>query len=331
MVKIEQLNKEQLLKLYRTMLTIRYFEEKAAEDYKNMAIPGIVHSYIGQEACATGVCANLRLDDKIVSNHRGHGHCIAKGADIRRMMAEIYGRTTGFCKGKGGSMHIADFSVGMLGANGIVGGGFGIAVGAALACKLEGSDRVVVVFFGDGATQEGTFHEGMNLASIWKLPMIFACENNLYGANVPVSYAVPVKDLAERAVAYVIPSRVVDGNDVVAVYQATREVVANARAGGGPFFLELKTYRWHVHNEAVKFLGDPRPAEEVESWKRRDPIIILESRLIENRIATGQELMVIKNEAKALIVDAIRYALASPLPQPEDVLTDVFSDQINVS
>jgi pyruvate dehydrogenase E1 component alpha subunit len=308
------------------MLTIRCFEERAAEDYKNMAIPGLVHSYIGQEACATGVCANLRLDDKIVSNHRGHGHCIAKGADVKRMMAEIYGRTTGFCKGKGGSMHIADFSVGILGANGIVGGGFGIAVGAALACKLEGSDRVVVVFFGDGATQEGTFHEGMNLASIWRLPMIFACENNLYGANVSVSYAVPVKDLAERAVAYAMPSRVVDGNDVVAVYQATREVVTNARAGRGPFFLELKTYRWHAHTEALASLGDPRPVEEIESWKRRDPIIILERRLNENGIATGQELMVIKNQAKALIVDAVRYALTSPLPQPEDALTDVFSD-----
>ncbi len=321
-----EVNKTEFLKLYRTMLTIRYFEERAAEDYKNLSIPGLVHSYIGQEACATGVCANLKLDDKIVSNHRGHGHCIAKGADVRRMMAEIYGRTTGFCKGKGGSMHIADFSVGMLGANGIVGGGFGIAVGAALACKLEGSNKVVAVFFGDGASQEGTFHEGMNLAAIWKLPLIFVCENNLYAANIPVSCAVPVKDIAERAAAYDMPSMVVDGNDVVAVSRGARDVVTNVRAGSGPFFLELKTYRWHTHTEALALLGDPRPVEEVESWKRRDPIMIMERRLIEDGIAIEPELIAIKNEVKALIVDAVSFALTSPLPQPEDALADLFSD-----
>ena len=221
-MQVKDLGKEKSIELYRTMLTIRRFEERAAADYAEMSIPGLVHSYIGEEACATGVCAALRLDDRIVSTHRGHGHCIAKGADINRMEAELYGRATGFCHGKGGSMHIADFSVGMLGANGIVGGGFGIASGAALAAKLEGSDRVAVVFFGDGASQEGTFHENMNLASVWHLPLIFACENNLWGSTVPIELGVATKDVAQRAAAYNMPARIVDGNDVMAIYDAAK-------------------------------------------------------------------------------------------------------------
>ena len=215
--------KEELLRLYRVMLTIRRFEERVVVDYQSGAIPGIVHSYIGQEAVATGVCTNLRRDDRIISNHRGHGHCIAKGADINKMMAEIYGRKTGYCKGKGGSMHIADFSIGMLGANGIVAAGLPIAAGAALAAKLEGGDKVVVVFFGDGATNEGEFHEVLNLAKIWQLPLIFACENNGYGVNTPVKVATGMEHVSERATGgYGIPSAVIDGNDVVETYEAAQ-------------------------------------------------------------------------------------------------------------
>jgi len=326
-MQVKQPDKDKLTQLYRTMLTIRRFEERVAADFAEMSIPGLVHSYIGEEACATGVCAALRLDDKIVSTHRGHGHCIAKGADLNRMMAELYGRTTGYCKGKGGSMHIADFSVGMLGANGIVGGGFGIATGAALAAKLEGTDRVAVVFFGDGASQEGTFHENMNLASVWKLPLIFACENNLWGSTVPVELGVAVKDIARRAAGYNMPGVTVDGNDVMAVNDAAEEAVARARTGGGPSFIEMKTYRWRTHTEALWPLGDNRPKDEVESWKKRDPIPSLGNKMIEVHMTTKEELDVIDKEIRARIRNAINFALESPLPAPEDALADVFSDQ----
>jgi TPP-dependent pyruvate/acetoin dehydrogenase alpha subunit len=324
---LKDLGKEKLTEFYRTMLTIRRFEERAASDFAEMAIPGLVHSYIGQEACATGVCAALRLDDKIVSTHRGHGHCIAKGADLNRMEAELYGRTTGFCKGKGGSMHIADFSVGMLGANGIVGGGFGIASGAALAAKLSGTGGVAVAFFGDGASQEGTFHENMNLASIWQLPLIFACENNQWGSTVPVELGVAVKDIAVRAAGYNIPARIVDGNDVVAVYEAAKEAVARARSGGGPGFIEMKTYRWRTHTEALWPLGDTRPKEIVESWKKRDPVPALGNKMVNAGLVTNEELEQIDKEVRARIRNAVNFALESPLPAPEDALADVFSSR----
>jgi pyruvate dehydrogenase E1 component alpha subunit len=326
-MQVKDLGKEKSIELYRTMLTIRRFEERAASDFAEMSIPGLVHSYIGEEACATGVCAALRIDDRIVSTHRGHGHCIAKGADLNRMEAELYGRTTGFCKGKGGSMHIADFSVGMLGANGIVGGGFGIASGAALAAKLEGSDRVAVVFFGDGASQEGTFHENMNLASVWHLPLIFACENNQWGSTVPVELGVAVKDVAQRAAGYNMPARIVDGNDVIAIYEAAKEAVARARSGGGPSFIEMKTYRWRTHTEALWPLGDPRPKEEVDSWKKRDPIPALGKIMLDARLATNEELKTIDKEVRARIRNAINFALESPHPAPEDALTGVYSTQ----
>jgi acetoin:2,6-dichlorophenolindophenol oxidoreductase subunit alpha len=324
-MQVKELGKEKLTEFYRTMLTIRRFEESAAKDFAETSIPGLVHSYIGQEACATGVCAALRIDDKIVSTHRGHGHCIAKGADINRMMAEIYGRSTGFCEGKGGSMHIADFSVGMLGANGIVGGGFGIASGAALAGKLEGTDRVAVVFFGDGASQEGTFHENMNLAAVWKLPLIFACENNLWGSTVPAELGLSVKDVAQRAAAYNIPARIVDGNDVVAVYEAAKEAVARGRSGGGPSFIEMKTYRWRTHHEALWPLGDTRPKEITEAWKKRDPIPALGNKMIETHFAAQSDLDAIDKEVRSRIRNAVNFAMESPMPAPEDALTDVFS------
>jgi TPP-dependent pyruvate/acetoin dehydrogenase alpha subunit len=241
------------------------------------------------------------------------------------MMAEIYGRKTGYCKGKGGSMHIADFKIGMLGANGIVAGGLPIAAGAGLAAQLEGGDKVVVVFFGDGATNEGEFHEVLNLASIWKLPLIFACENNGYGVNTPVRYATGLEHVSKRATGgYGIPGVVVDGNDVVAVYEATEKAVAGVRAGRGPVFLEFMTYRWRGHYEAPG-LTDLRPVEELEAWKKKCPIAGFERILLEKGIVSRQALDTINIEVMQQIGDAVSYALASPLPAPEDALEDVFS------
>lgn len=320
-----KISKEELLHLYRIMLTIRRFEERVVIDYHSGAIPGIVHSYIGQEAVATGVGTNLRRDDRIISNHRGHGHCIAKGADLNRMMAEIYGRKTGYCKGKGGSMHIADFSIGMLGANGIVAGGLPIAAGAALAAQLEGGDKVVVIFFGDGATNEGEFHEVLNLASIWKLPLIFTCENNGYGVNTPVKFATGLEHISERATGgYGIASTVVDGNDVEAVYEAAQKAVAEVRAGKGPFFLECITYRWRGHYEQPG-LPDLRPVEEIEAWKGKCPVAAFERRLLKSGVTTKRMLEEINTQVTRQIQDAVDYALASPFPAPEDALEDVFS------
>jgi TPP-dependent pyruvate/acetoin dehydrogenase alpha subunit len=318
-------SKEVLLRLYRVMLTIRRFEERVVVDYHSGAIPGIVHSYIGQEAVAAGVCTNLRLDDRIISNHRGHGHCIAKGADLDRMMAEIYGRKTGYCKGKGGSMHIADFGIGMLGANGIVAGGLPIASGAAVAAQLEGGDKVVVLFFGDGATNEGEFHEVLNLASIWKLPLIFACENNGYGVNTPVKYATGLDHVSERATGgYGIPGIVVDGNDVEAVYTATQKAVAGVRAGSGPVFLEFLTYRWRGHFEAPG-MPDLRPVEELEAWRKKCPILRFEKVLLEEGVVAEKELEKIDDEVMRQVQASVDFALASPLPAPEDALEDIYS------
>ncbi len=311
--------------MYEKMLTIRRFEEWAVHDYAKGNIPGFIHSYIGQEAIAVGVCAHLRKDDRIVSNHRGHGHCIAKGADLRRMMSEIYGRKTGYCKGKGGSMHIADFSIGMLGANGIVCAGLPIAVGSALAAQIEGSDRVTVVFFGDGATNEGAFHESLNLASIWKLPIIFVCENNLYGANTLIWNVMPLSSVAERAHAYAIPASVVDGNDVVAVYKSAEMAVKSVRSGGGPRFLEFRTYRWRHHFEGGYF-PDLRPQDEVEAWKEKCPIKRFEQKLLGDGILSCQEQEAINLQVLARIEDAFKYAMESPFPDPEDALTGVYSE-----
>jgi acetoin:2,6-dichlorophenolindophenol oxidoreductase subunit alpha len=316
---------EDIISMYQQMLTIRRFEERAAEEYAKGAIPGFIHSYIGQEAIAVGVCANLRLDDRIVSNHRGHGHCIAKGADVRRMMAEIHGRITGYCKGKGGSMHIADFSVGMLGANGIVCAGLPIATGAALAAQLEGGDKVVVVFFGDSASNEGEFHETMNLSSIWKLPIIFACENNLYGANTPIRNVLPTPSIAERAKAYAMPGMIVDGNDVFAVAEAAGDAVTRARLGEGPSLIEFSTYRWHHHFEGGYF-PDLRPRDEIEAWKEECPIKRFEARLEADGVLDLSAREGINAEVLSRIEDAVRFAVESPYPAPEDALTGVFSE-----
>ena len=319
-----EIEDKELIKLYRMMLTIRRFDERVSKEFFDGNIRGYVHLYIGEEAIATGVCSNLLPGDRIVSHHRGHGHCIAKGADMKRMMAEIYGRKTGYCKGKGGSMHIADFSIGMLGANGIVGAGLPIALGAALAAQLEGKNKVAVVFFGDGACQEGEFHESLSLASIWKLPLIFVCENNLYAAGTPARYALPIEDIYKKADTYAIPGTVVDGNDVVAVYEVVKELVARTREGGGPSFVECKTYRWHGHFEST-FMPDMRPPEEVKAWKKKCPVAAMERRLLEASILTRQDIEAIDSQVMKQIEDAVNYAVESPFPDPEDALEDVFS------
>jgi pyruvate dehydrogenase E1 component alpha subunit len=271
------------------------------------------------------VCAALTRDDKIISTHRGHGHCIAKGADLNRMMAELYGRETGYCKGKGGSMHIADFSIGMLGANGIVAGGISIITGAALAAKLDGKSRVAVGFFGDGASNAGPFHESLNIAACWKLPVVYVCENNLWAVNTPAAASVAVDDIAERAVGYGIPGAVVDGNDVLAVHAAAAQAVARARAGEGPTLLECKTYRHRRHTERPD-QPDDRPTDEVERWIARDPIERLAAQL---RGQQGQlsddEWQSMDAEIRAAIGAAVAFAEASPVPRPESALDDVFA------
>jgi TPP-dependent pyruvate/acetoin dehydrogenase alpha subunit len=315
---------EEMVRLYRTMLTIRRFDERASLEVKRGAVPGLVHPYIGQEAIATGVCANLEEGDRIISNHRGHGHLIAKGADVRRMMAEVYGKKTGYCKGKGGSMHIADFGIGILGANGIVAAGLPIATGAALAAKLDGQGKIAVVFFGDGACQEGEFQEAMNLASIWRLPLFFACENNQYGVNTSYSYAIAGGDLVKRASAYAMPTMSVDGNDVIAVREAAGKAIGSVRAGNGPYFVEFKTYRWTGHF-VPNAPPDQRPPEELEAWKKRCPLVYYEQKLLEEGIVTRQDLQKIEKQVMDLIEEAVAYARESPLPAPEDALADVYS------
>src|SRR5437763_3213701 len=266
--------------MLRQMLTIRRFEERASADYLAGKIYGVVHCYIGEEAVAVGVCSALGQGDRIISTHRGHGHCIAKGADLNRMMAELYGRQTGYCKGKGGSMHIADFAIGMLGANGIVAGGIAIVTGAGLAAQMEGNGGVAVSFFGDGASNAGPFQECLNIAATWKLPMLYVCENNMYAAQPAAAATHALSDVAARAAGYGIPGVVVDGNDIFAVHQAANAAVDRARSGGVATLLECKTYRWRAHTER-KGQPDPRDPAAIEAWQRKDPIALLERRLRE--------------------------------------------------
>jgi len=317
-------DKKTCIELYTTMLEIRRFEERVAKEVFDGNIPGFAHSYIGQEAVAAGVCRHLTKKDRIVSNHRGHGHCIAKGAGMNRMMAEIYGKKTGYCKGKGGSMHIADFSIGMLGADGIVGAGLPISTGAACAAKLEGKGNIAAVFFGDGACNEGEFHESLNLAGIWKLPLLFVCENNGWGVNTPASYAMAAGDITRIPEAYHIANKVVDGNDVEAIYAAVGEAVDYMRKGGGPYFLECKTYRWYRHFLS-KNIEDLRPADELQAWKERCPIKVYEALLVKRGVLTPAKIKSIQEKTLRKVEDAHDFALASPYPAPEDALSDVYS------
>jgi len=319
------LDKPQLVQMLRTMILIREFDERAIQLRLAGKIYGAVHPYVGQEAVAVGVCACLSVTDRVTSTHRGHGHCIAKGADVRRMMAELFGRVDGYCKGKGGSMHIADFAVGMLGANGIVGGGLPIACGAALAGQLEGKGAVTVCFFGDGAAAEGEFHESLNIASVWKLPIVFVCENNQYAANNAIGVQHPRVDIAAHAAPYDMPGVVVDGNDVLAVHAATGDAVTRARRGEGPSLLECKTYRWHFHAMRAVRPPETRPAEEIASWKAGDPVARLEQHLVGRAMLSPDELRAIRDGVAADLDDAVAFADASPFPDPKDLMADMFA------
>ncbi|UCF57896.1 MAG: thiamine pyrophosphate-dependent dehydrogenase E1 component subunit alpha [Deltaproteobacteria bacterium] len=311
--------------MYRTMVRIREFEINVERLSLEGRLPGFVHLYIGEEAIATGVCAALREDDYITSTHRGHGHCVAKGGSLEKMFAEIHGKRTGYCKGKGGSMHIAAVEKGILGANGIVGGGFTIATGAAFSAKYQGTDQVCVCFFGDGASNKDTFHEGINLAAVWGLPAIFVCENNEFGMSVPQKKHQKIRDISLRAQGYGIPGVTIDGNDVMLVYETALEAVNRAREGGGPTLIECKTYRHKGH-----FVGDPEPyrvEEEVKKWiTERDPIQIYKDYLLKSEILSEKDLEAIHEEIQEEITDAIRFAEESPLPNPEETLEDLYVD-----
>ena len=318
-------DREMLQNFYTTMYKIRNFEKCIEELFLKAEIPGFVHLYIGEEAIATGVMANLTHADYIQSTHRGHGHCIAKGAQIDRMMAEIFGKRTGYCKGKGGSMHIADFSVGMLGANGIVGGGYTLATGAALAEKIKGTDTVSIVFFGDGASNRGTFHEAMNMAAVWKLPVVFVCENNEWASTTPYLTTTSVKDISDRAAGYGVPGVICDGNDVFAVYETAKEAIERARRGEGPSIVECKTYRIKGH-----FVGDPetyRTKEEVQKrFNENDPITRFEEKVLAEGLMDEEELKAIREAVNEEIEAAIVFAKESPYPDASELYDDLYVD-----
>ncbi len=317
------MEKARLLEMYRKMLEIRCFEEKVYDLYGRNLVPGTIHLYAGQEAVAVGVCANLGRDDYITSTHRGHGHCIAKGARLDKIMAEILGKKTGYCKGKGGSMHIADFNVGMLGATAVVGAGIPIAAGAGLSIKLRRTTQVVACFFGEGASNQGTFHEGINMASTWALPVLFVCENNLYAMGTRQSRVMNIVNVADRAAAYGIPGKAVDGNDVLAVYEVAREAVARARREEGPTLIECKTYRQKGHSRF-----DPatyRSEDEVKRWLEKDPIQRLKTRLLKDNVLTEQKAKEIEDEIAAEVGKAVEFAEESPYPDPEEALEDVYA------
>lgn len=320
------MEKERALKIYRTMNRIRDFENRAYQLFCENKLHGSVHLYTGEEAVAATVCSRLSDEDFIASTHRGHGHCIAKGARTDRAMAELMGKDTGYCRGRGGSMHIADLTRGNLGANAIVGAGVPIAVGAALALKMKGKQNVAVAFFGDGASNQGAIHEAMNLAAVWKLPIIFVVENNGFAITVPLSQSTSVEDIAVRGAAYHMPSMTVDGNDVLAIDEAFAKAQACALAGEGPFLLECKTCRWAGH-----WTGDPeiyRTKADVEYWKtNKDPIKNFGQYLVDNDIAKQEELDQIQAEERDAIEAAVAFAVNSPQPDPAHVLDDVFFDE----
>jgi len=306
-----------------TMWTIRRFEEAVDDLFGRGLMHGTMHLSIGQEASATGACLALRPDDAITSTHRGHGHCIAKGADLTRMMAELLAKETGYCRGRGGSMHIADTATGNLGANGIVAGGIPIAAGAALAYQLRGEDRVVACFFGDGAANEGAFHEAVNLAAIWKLPVVFICENNKYGMSFSTEKSFAIENISERAAGYGIPGVTVDGNDLDVVHEAVSTAVARARAGEGPTLVENLTYRWKGHSKSDKNLY--RTKEEIAEWRSRDPILRFEAQVKESGVLSEDEVQAVRTQAMEQMREAVRQANAAPDADPSDLLDAVFA------
>jgi TPP-dependent pyruvate/acetoin dehydrogenase alpha subunit len=313
------------LSLYRGMVEIREFELKARDIFRSGKMPGFIHIYVGEEAIAVGVCANLRTDDYVASTHRGHGHALAKGISARSVMAELMGAVDGCSGGRGGTMHLYDPSVGFLGSNGVVPPGILIGAGAALSAKVRGSDQVSVAFFGDGAVNNGAFHEGLNLAATWNLPVLFVCENNLYATEMPFEQATKNTSVASRAAAYKIPGVTVDGNDVLDVYAKAGEAVERARRGEGPTLLECLTYRWYGHHE-----GDPgtsyRTKEEVAAWRKKDPILGLREKAIAASWASAAEFNDIDSEVNRVIQDAATFAVGNPQPAVSTALDHVFSN-----
>ena len=317
------LTKNDLLFIYEKMYTIRKFEESVVKNYARGQIPGFVHLYIGEEAISSGVCAALNKDDYITSTHRGHGHLIAKGGDLNKMMAELFAKSTGYCKGKGGSMHISDFDLGIIGSNGIVGAGFSIAAGAGVAAKMRDEGQVCVCFFGDGSTNRGTFHESANMASVFKLPIIYVCENNSYGISACVKDIMNVSDIAVRASSYGMPGIKIDGNNAIEVYNTAKSAIELARSGGGPTFIEAITWRHRGHWE-----GDPnnyRDAGECEQWLTKDPIPRLAEYMVSKGIVTKDEVKNIENNVISKIENAVDFAKKSPFPELKELYTDVYA------
>jgi pyruvate dehydrogenase E1 component alpha subunit len=319
-------SKEQLIGFYETMYRMRRFEEEVFEFYKKGMMPGLAHLYLGEEAIATGVCAALTEDDYIGSTHRGHGHLVARGAELGKMMAEILGKEGGYSRGKGGSMHIMALDKGILGANGIVGGEIPIATGAAYTAKYLGTDQVAVSFFGESASNEGTFHESLNMAAAWDLPIVYVIENNLYGISVDIRDVTKTVDIADRAMAYGMPGVIVDGMDVIAVHQAAEEAVERARSGNGPSLIECKTYRWQGHH-----VGDPatyrerRDPNEKASWQERCPVDCFKDKMLEQKKFSEKEFKKLEDEIEVQVQAAVKFAIDSPYPDPSEAYTDIFA------
>jgi TPP-dependent pyruvate/acetoin dehydrogenase alpha subunit len=317
-----EISKDKLSWIYERMRLIREFENRAAELFAQGKVPGFVHLYAGEEAIAVGVCALLSDSDYITSTHRGHGHCIAKGVDVKEMMCELYGKKNGSCNGKGGSMHIADVDKGMLGANGIVGAGGPLACGAGLTAKIKETDQVTVCFFGDGAAEQGTMHESMNLASIWKLPVVFVCENNGYAQTTPLCYHCAAEDVADRATAYNMPGFALDGTDLFAVHEAADEAISRARRGEGPTLIECKAFRYYGHFEGdnLSYYTEEEQAEQ----KARDPIDKFIKRVVDRKLISTEKLEEIDARVTAVIDEAVQLAEDSPYPEVDQVMTDVY-------
>jgi len=317
-----EITKDLATRLLKQMMHIRHFEDKIMELLAKNVAEGGSHLYAGMEAVAVGAISTLRPDDLITSTHRGHGHAVAKDGDLKGLMAEILGKKTGVCKGKGGSLHLADVSKGNLGANGVVAGSIGIATGAGVSLKMLKSDRVVICFFGDGASNEGLFYESLNIAALWKLPVIYLCENNYYGMSVAVHRASAVTDLAKKALAFDMPAETVDGMDVLAVREAVAKWISHARAGNGPAFIVANTYRYYGHSRS-----DPRvyrTREEEKFWKERDPITAFSQKVAERGIMTAEEVAALNDQAVQDIEEATEFAVNSPWPEPEELYTDLY-------
>ena len=319
-----------LMEMLRRMVRIRQFEEEVIELVQRGEMVGAAHSYIGEEAVAVGACLALRDDDYMTGNHRSHGHPIAKGGNVNKAMAELLGRKTGYCKGKGGSMHLADFSIGILGESGILGSSIPTAVGAALGSKLQGNDRVAVAFFGDGASNEGAFHESVNLAAVWKLPVVFLCENNQYAVTSSFKDMVASENISDRAQSYDIPGVMVDGQDVMAMHEAVSQAVSRARAGQGPTLVEGRTYRYYDHSLGLGRIvrESYRTEEEVDQWKLRDPIDVHKALLLSQGFATQAEIDEVEAEVAKQIADAVAFARQSPYPDPDDLYDDLYAEPI---